>query len=198
MSGAWVQAIEMASGANPKDLLEVLENADHLLMRQAALCGKHVDMILRIQPANVVTGGEPHPAFGCDADRLCFEAGQALGNGPEASIVGPLGIDAEQATFGGEVDLAPGIESQCRGMTKRIVDFGEGQLVKDAAFHVGDAPRSDDPDSARGSQNELVHIGAGKALLETKAQNMIAVEAKETIGRADPDEAVLVLQDAGG
>jgi len=69
--------------------------------------------------------------------------------------------------------------------------------VKRAAFHIGDASRRDNPDSPGGGQDELVHIGAGKALFDAIAHNAIAVEAEKSVGRADPDEAVLVLQDAG-
>ncbi len=55
VSRAWIEAIEMGGGANPEDLLEVLEDADHLFVRQAALRGKHVDMVLRIEPAHAVS-----------------------------------------------------------------------------------------------------------------------------------------------
>jgi hypothetical protein len=68
--------------------------------------------------------------------------------------------------------------------------------MKGAAFHVGNAARRHDPDSAGRSQNKLVYIGTGKALLEAEAHDMSAVEAKKAVGRANPDEAVLVLQDA--
>ena len=57
--------------------------------------------------------------------------------------------------------------------------------------------RRDNPDSPGGSQDELVHVGAGKALFDAVAHNAIAIEAKKSVGRADPDEAVLVLQNAG-
>ena len=78
-----------------------------------------------------------------------------------------------------------------------IIGFGDGQLVKDAALHVSDATGSNNPDSSSRSQNELAHIGAGKALLEAKTHNASAVEAKQSVGCANPDEALLVLQDAG-
>ena len=55
VSRTWVEAIEMRGGANPEDLLEVLEDADHLFVRQAAFRGKHVDMVLRIEPAHAVS-----------------------------------------------------------------------------------------------------------------------------------------------
>src|SRR5580658_7008011 len=70
--------------------------------------------------------------------------------------------------------------------------------MENAAFHVSDAARGDNPDPAGGSQHELVHIGAGKALFEAIAHNAVAVEAQETVGRADPDKAVLILKNAGG
>jgi hypothetical protein len=42
----------------------------------------------------------------------------------------------------------------------------------------------------------LVYVGAGEALLEAIPHNAIAVEAQKAVGSADPDEAVLILQDA--
>src|SRR5271155_4479720 len=168
----------MARSANPKDFLEVLEDADNGFARETALCGEHVHVILCVKPADAMTGSEPNAAFGGDADRLRFQAGQAIGNGPEAEIVRPVGVHAEQATFGGEIDFAPGIEGQCGLLAERIVGFGEGELVKDTSLHVRDATRSDNPDAAGGSQNELVHIGAGKALRNAEALNASTVEAK--------------------
>src|SRR5580704_1895223 len=141
----------MGGGAHPKDFLEVLEHADHLFIREAALRGKHVDMILGIKPADAVTGGEPNAAFGGDAYRLRFQAGQAIGNGPNAEVVGTVGIDTENAGFGGKINFAPGIQGESRSLSKRIVNLGEGQLMKDSAFHVRDSARGYDPDSAGGS-----------------------------------------------
>ena len=69
--------------------------------------------------------------------------------------------------------------------------------MKRAAFHVGNAARCDNPDSPGGGQDELVHIGAGKALFDAIPHNSIAIEAKKPVGSPDPDEAVQVLQDAG-
>src|ERR1700686_5132252 len=140
----------MARGANPEDFLEVLENADHLLVREAALHGEHVDVVVGIEPADTVPGSEPDPAFRGNAYRLGFQTWQAFGEGPETEIVGTLRVDAEQATFSGEIDFAPGIEGQCGGATKRIVDLCEWELVEDSAFDVCDATGGDNPDSASG------------------------------------------------
>jgi hypothetical protein len=70
-------------------------------------------------------------------------------------------------------------------------------LMKPARFQMRDASGSDNPDTAGRRQNDLVDVGARKALLDAKAENMIAVKAKQAVGRSDPDEAFLVLQDAG-
>src|SRR5580704_4314606 len=168
----------MGRRANPEDFLEVLQDAFYLFVWKAALRWEHVDMVLRIKPADTVAGREPDAAFGGDADRLSFHTRQAFGKGPKAKVVGAVRIDAEQAAFGGEIDFAPGIEGEGRGSSVRIVGLGERQLAQDSAFHVGDPARSDNPNSATGSQNELANIGAGKALLETETQNMVAVKAK--------------------
>src|SRR5580700_12036940 len=168
----------MCGSANPEDPLEVLEDADHLFVRKAAFGRKHVHMLLGIEPAHTVPGSEPDAAFRGDVYRLHFLIGQAFGKGPETEIVGAVRIDAEQASFGGEIDFAPGIEGQCGWATKRIVDLGQWELMEDSAFDVGDAPGGDHPDSAGRSKNELAYMGAGQALLETEAQNMIAIEAK--------------------
>src|SRR5580692_8441001 len=134
--------------ANPEDFFGVLKNAKHRFVSEAALHREHVDTILRIKPADAVPGGEPNSAFGGDADRLCFNAGQALCYGPEAEIVGAVGIDAKQAAFGSEINFAPVIEGQRGGLTEKIVDLGEWQLMKPAPFQIRDASGSDNPDTA--------------------------------------------------
>src|SRR5580700_9351421 len=138
----------MRGSANPEDPLEVLKDADHLFVRESAFARKHVHMLLGIEPADTVPGSEPDAAFRGNANRLRFETWQALGKRPEAEIVGTIRIDAQQASFGGQIDFAPGIEGQCRGATKGIVDLGEWELVEDSAFDVGDATGGDHPDSA--------------------------------------------------
>ena len=186
----------MSAGANPEGLLEILENTDDLLMREAALSRKHVHMALRIEPAHAVTGGEPNAAFGSNAHGFYFEVGETVGNAPQAVVIRTIRIDPKEAAVGSKIDLTPGIEGQSGGTPKGIVDLGEGKSANDALFHVSDATRCDNPDSSAGSENELIHIGAGKALLEAETNNASAVEAQEAIRCADPDEAILILEDA--
>jgi hypothetical protein len=91
-----------------------------------------VHLLLGIEPADTVPGSEPDAAFRSNAYRLHFQIGQAFGKRPETQIVGALRIDAEQASFGGEIDFAPGIEGQCGGAPKGIVDTGKWELVEDS------------------------------------------------------------------
>ena len=186
----------MSARANPEGLLEILEDTDDLLMREAALSRKHVHMALRIEPAHAVTGGEPNAAFGSNAHGFYFEVGESVGNAPQTVVIRTIRIDPKEAAVGSKIDLTPGIEGQSGGTPKGIVDLGEGKFVNDALFHVSDATRCDNPDSSAGSENELIHIGAGKALLEAETNNASAVEAQEAIRCADPYKAILILEDA--
>src|SRR5690242_2755535 len=187
----------MRRRANPKDFLEVLKNGDHLLMRQAALRRKQVDMVLGIEPAYAVPGCEPDAAFRSDVDGLYFETRHALGDAPQASVVWAIRVDAEQPTFGGQINLSPGIEGESGGMTESTMNFGNRELSKDPALDIGNAARGDDPDASGRGEHELNDVGAGQALFETKPGYASAVKTKQAVGRADPDETVLVLEDAG-
>src|SRR5689334_15394477 len=187
----------MRCRANPEDFLKVLENGDHLLMRQAALRRKQVDMVLGIEPAYAVPGCEPDAAFRCDVNCLYFETRHALGDAPQASVVRAIRVDAEQPTLGGQINLTPGIEGEHGGMTESTMNLGNRELVKDTALDIGNATRGDDPDASGRGEHELNDVGAGQALFETKPGYTGPVETKQAVGRADPDETVLVLKNAG-
>ena len=83
-------------------------------------------------------------------------------------------------------------------MAERTDVLRKIQAMKRASFDVSDSACGDDPDSAGGGKDQLANVGAGKAFFEAEPQKAAAIEAKEAIGGANPDETFLVLKNAVG
>src|SRR5579859_51393 len=195
---AGIEAIEMSGGAYPNYFLEVLENADDRLARQSGFHGKKVNVVLRIEPTDAVTRGEPDAPFRGDVDSFQIETGHAFGQGPQARVVQTIRVNAEQADVSREIDFAPGIESEGRRVAERADIFGKVKAMERAAFQVRDSAAGDNPHAAGGREDELADVRAGEALLEAEAQNAVAVKAEQAVAGADPHETFLILKDAGG